>query len=146
VRPPSGPAPLRAYTGRMGAPVEVEEGSSSGVSSCCLQGLSPLAGPETGAGGADREADKWGGSGGPAASGWSGMAAAYGGGFTSKSKSIKYGWRIGSSCRTGFLGELTGMGVFPNTASIIGRSAGDSWINGCSQERGSSTKVCHIRI
>jgi hypothetical protein len=71
----------------MGAPVDVEEGSSSGVSSCCLQGLSPLVGPETG--GADGEADKWGGSGGPAASGWSSAAAAYGGGFTSKSKSIK---------------------------------------------------------
>jgi hypothetical protein len=71
---------------------------------------------------------------------------AYGGGFTSKSKSIKDGWRIGSSYRIGFLGEVTGMGVFPDTASIIGWSAGDSWINGCSQEGGSSTKVCHIRI
>jgi hypothetical protein len=43
----------------MGAPVEVEEGSSPGVSSCCIQGLSPLASPETGAGGADGEADEW---------------------------------------------------------------------------------------
>jgi hypothetical protein len=94
----------------MGALVEVEEGSS-GVSSCCLRGLSPLAGPETR--GADGEADEWGGSGGPAASGWSGTAAAYGGGFTSKSKSIKEGWRIGSSCRIGFLGEVMGMGVVP---------------------------------
>jgi hypothetical protein len=34
----------------MGGPVEVEEGSSSGVSSRCLWGLSPLTGPETGAG------------------------------------------------------------------------------------------------
>jgi hypothetical protein len=126
--------------------VEVEEGSSSGVSSCCLRGLSPLAGLETRAGGADGEADKWGGSGGPAASGWSGTAAAYGGGFTSKSKSIKDGWRIGSSCRIGFLGELTGVGVFPDMASIVGRSVGDSWINGHSQEGGSSTKVWHIRI
>jgi hypothetical protein len=126
--------------------VEVEEGSSSGVSSHCLWGLSPLASLETGAGGADGEADEWGGSGGPAASGWSSAAEAYGGGFTSKSKSIKDGWRIGSSCRIGFLGEVTGMGVFPDMASIVGRSAGDSWINGCSQEGGSSTKVCHIRI
>jgi hypothetical protein len=63
----------------MGAPVEVEEGSSSGVSSCCLRGLSPIASPETGAGGTDGEADDWGGSGGPVASGWSGTAAAYGG-------------------------------------------------------------------
>jgi hypothetical protein len=84
--------------------------------------------------------------GGPAASGWSGTAAAYGGGFTSKSKCIKDGWRIGSFCRIGFLGEVTGMGVFPDMASIVGWSAGDSWINGCSQEGGSSTKVCHIRI
>jgi hypothetical protein len=44
--------------------VKVEEGSSSGISSCCLRGLSPLAGPESGAGGADGEADEWGGSGG----------------------------------------------------------------------------------
>jgi hypothetical protein len=44
--------------------MEVEEGSSSGISSHCLWGLSPLTGPETGAGGADREADEWGGSGG----------------------------------------------------------------------------------
>jgi hypothetical protein len=73
------------------------------------------------------------------------VAAAYGGGFTSKSKSIKDGWRVGS-CRIGFLGELTGVGVFPNMASIVGRSVGDSWINGCSQEGGSSSKVCHIRI
>jgi hypothetical protein len=124
--------------------VEVEEGSSSGVSSCCLRGLSPLTSPETG--GADGEADEWGGSGGPAASGWSSTAAAYGGGFTLKSKSIKDRWRIGSSCRIGFLGDVTGMGVFPDMASIVGRSAGDSWINGCSQEGGSSTKVCHIRI
>jgi hypothetical protein len=128
----------------MEALVEVEEGSSSGVSSRCLRGLSPLAGLETR--GADGEADEWGGSGGPAVSGWSGVAVAYGRGFTSKSKSIKDGWRIGSSCRIGFLGEVTGMGVFPDTASIIGQSAGDSWINGCSQEGGSSTKVCHIRI
>jgi hypothetical protein len=63
MRPPSGPAPPRARTRRMGAPVEVEEGSSSGVSSRCLRGLSPLAGLETGAGGADREADEWEGSG-----------------------------------------------------------------------------------
>jgi hypothetical protein len=35
----------------------VEEGSSSGIFSCCLWGLSPLTGPETGAGGADGEAD-----------------------------------------------------------------------------------------
>jgi hypothetical protein len=55
---------------------------------------------------------------------------------------IKDGWRIGSSCRIGLLGEVTGMGLFPNMASIVGRSAGDSWINGCSQEGGSSTKVC----
>jgi hypothetical protein len=112
--------------------VEVEVGSSSGVSSHCLRGLNPLAGLEARAGGADRKADKWGGSGGPAASGWSGVAAAYGGGFTSKSKSIKDRWRIGSSCRIGFLGEVMGMGVFPDTASIVGRSAGDSWINVCS--------------
>jgi hypothetical protein len=75
----------------MGALVEVEEGSSSGVSSHCLRGLSPLASPETGAGGADGEADEWGGSGGPAASGWNSVAEAYGRGFTSKSKSIKDG-------------------------------------------------------
>jgi hypothetical protein len=104
--------------------VEVEEGSSSEVSSRCLQGLSPLAGPETGAGGADGEADEWGGSEEPAASGWSGAAAAYGGGFTSQSKSIKDGWTVGSSCRIGFLGELMGVGVFPDTASIAGRSVG----------------------
>jgi hypothetical protein len=110
----------------MGASVEVEEGSSSGVSSHCLWGLSSLAGLETGVGGADREADEWGGSGGPAASGWSDTAAAYGRGFTSKSKSIKDGWRIGSSCRIGLLGELTGVGVFPNMASIVGWSVGDS--------------------
>jgi hypothetical protein len=126
--------------------VEVEEGSSSRVSSHCLQGLSPLASPETGAGGAGGEADEWGGSGGAAASGWSGATAAYGGGFTSKSKSIKDRWRVGSSCRIGFLGELTGVGVFPDMASIMGWSVGDSWINGCSQEGGSSTKVCHISI
>jgi hypothetical protein len=114
--------------------VEVEKGSSSGASSHCLRGLSPLTGPETGAGGADGEADKWGGSGEPAASGWSGTAAAYGGGFTSQSKPIKDGWRIGSSCRIGFLGELTGVGVFPDTASIAGWSVGAPWINGCSQE------------
>jgi hypothetical protein len=82
----------------------------------------------------------------PAASGWSGAATAYGGGFTSKSKSIKDGWRISSSCRIGLLGEVMGMGVFPNIASIVGQSADDSWINGCSQEGGSSTKVCHIKI
>jgi hypothetical protein len=98
--------------------VEVEEGSSSGVSSRCLRDLSPLAGPEARAGGAGREADEWGGSEEPAASGWSGAAAAYGGGFTSQSKSNKDGWRVGSSCRIGFLGELTGVGVFPDTASI----------------------------
>jgi hypothetical protein len=34
----------------MGWAVEVEEGSSSGISSRCLWGLSPLVGPETGAG------------------------------------------------------------------------------------------------
>jgi hypothetical protein len=126
--------------------VEVEEGSSSELtSSHCLRGLSPLAGPETRAGGAYREADEWGDSGGPAASGWSGAAVAYDGGFTSQSKSIKDGWRVGASCRIGFLGELTGVGVFPNTASIVGRSVGAPWINGRSQEGGSSTKVCHIR-
>jgi hypothetical protein len=81
-----------------------------------------------------------------AASGWRGAAVAYGGGFTSKSMPIKDGWRIVSSCRTGLLGELTGVGVFPDMASIVSRSVGDSWINGCSQEGGSSTKVCHIRI
>jgi hypothetical protein len=85
VHPPLGAAPPRACTGRMGTPVEVEEGSSSGVSSHCIRGLSPLAGPETRAGGADGEADEMGCSGEPAASGWSGAAAAYGGGFTSKS-------------------------------------------------------------
>jgi hypothetical protein len=74
------------------------------------------------------------------------VAVAYGGEFTSKSKSIKDGWRIGSSYRIGFLGEVMGITVFPNTASIVGQSAGDSWINGCSQEGGSSTKVCHIRM
>jgi hypothetical protein len=121
--------------------VEVEDGSSSGISSRCLRGLSPLAGPETGVGGADGEADEWGGSEGAAASGWSGTAAAYGGGLASKSKSIKDGWKVGSSCRIGFLGELTGVGAFPNTASIVGWSVGASWINGHSQEGGSSTKV-----
>jgi hypothetical protein len=130
----------------MGTLVEVEEGSSSGVSSCCLWGLSPLTCLETGVEGADEEADEWGGSGGPAASGWSSAAAAYGRGFTSKSKSIKDVWRVGSSCRIGFLGEFMGVGVFPNMASIVGWSVGDSWINGRSQEGGSSTKVCHIRI
>jgi hypothetical protein len=95
--------------------------------------------------GADGKADEWRGSEEPAASGWSGVAAAYGGGFTSQSKSIKDGWRAGSSCRIGFLGELTGVGVFPNMASIVGRSVGAPWINGRSQEEGSSTKVCHIR-
>jgi hypothetical protein len=83
---------------------------------------------------------------GASSSGWSGAAVAYGGGFTSKSRSIKDGWRISSSCRIGFLGEVTGMGMFPDTANIVGWSAGNSWINGCSQEGGSSTKVCHIRI
>jgi hypothetical protein len=87
--------------------VEVKEGSFSGASSHCLWGLSPLTGPETRAGGADGEADEWGGSGEPAASGWSSAAVAHGGGFTSQSKSIKDGWRVGSSCRIGFLGELT---------------------------------------
>jgi hypothetical protein len=114
--------------------VEVEESASSGISSRCLRSLSPRACLETRAGGADGEADEWGGSGGAAASGWSGVAAAYGGGLASKSKSIKDGWEVGSSCRIGFLGELTGVGVFPNTASIVGRSVGASWINGCSQE------------
>jgi hypothetical protein len=127
-------------------PMEVEEDSSSGASSHCLRGLSPLASLETGAGGADGEADEWGGSGEPAASGWSGVAAAYGRGFTSQSKSIKDGWRVGSSCRIGFLGELTVVGVFPNTASIAGWSVGVPWISGRSQEGGSSTKVCHIRM
>jgi hypothetical protein len=98
--------------------VEVEESSSSGAPSHCLLGLSPLNGPEADVGGADREADEWGGSGEPSASGWNGAAAAYGGGFTSQSKSIKGGWRVGSSCRIGFLGELTGLGVFPDMASI----------------------------
>jgi hypothetical protein len=124
--------------------VEVKDGSSSGISSHCLRGLSPLAGPETRAGGADGEADEWGGSGGAAASGWSGTAAAFGGGLASKSKSIKDGWEVSSSCRIGFLGELTGVGAFPDTASIVGRSVGASRINSLSQERGSSTKVCHI--
>jgi hypothetical protein len=67
--------------------------------------------------------------GGAAACGWSGAAAAYGGGLASKSKSIKDGWEVGSSCRIGFLGELTGVGAFPNTASIVGWSVGASWIN-----------------
>jgi hypothetical protein len=125
--------------------VEVEEGSSSGTSSCCLQGLTPLAGLEMGAGGSDREADEWGGSGEPSASGWSGAAVAYGGGFASQSKSIKDGWRVGSPCRLGFLGALMGVGVFPDMASIAGQSVGAPWINGHSQEGGSSTKVCHIR-
>jgi hypothetical protein len=57
-------------------------------------------------------------------------------GLASKSKSIKDGWEVSSSCRIGFLGELTGVGVFPNTASIVGQSVGASWINGCSQEGG----------
>jgi hypothetical protein len=120
----------------MVGPVEVEEGSSSGVSSLWLWGLSPLAGPETGAGGADREADEWGDSEEPSASGWSGAAAAYGGGFTSQSKSIKDGWRVASSCRIGFLGELTGVGVLPDMPSIAGQSVGAPWINGHSQEGG----------
>jgi hypothetical protein len=63
------------------------------------------------------------------------------GGLASKSKSIKDRWEVGSSCRIDFLGELTGVGVFPNTAIIMGRSVGASWINGYSQEGGSSTKV-----
>jgi hypothetical protein len=125
--------------------VEVEEGSSSGVSSHCLWGLSPLASPETGVGGVDGEADEWRGSEEPAASGWSGAAVAYGRGFTSQSKSIKDGWRVGSSCRIGFLGELMGVRVFPDTASIVGQSVGAPWINGCSLEGRSSTKLCHIR-
>jgi hypothetical protein len=66
-------------------------------------------------------------------------------GLASKSKSIKDGWEVGSSCRIGFLGELTGVGAFPNMASIVGWSVGASWINGHSQEGGSSTKVCHIK-
>jgi hypothetical protein len=82
---------------------------------------------------------------GAAASGWSSAAAAYGGGLASKSKFIKDGWGVSSSCRIGFLGELTGVGVFPDTVSIKGRSVDASWINGSSQEGGSSTKVCHIR-
>jgi hypothetical protein len=57
------------------------------------------------------------------------MAAAYGGVFTSQSKSIKDGWRVGSSCRIGFLGELTGVGMFPDMASIAGQSVGAPWIN-----------------
>jgi hypothetical protein len=69
----------------MGGAVEVEEGSSSRISSRCLRGLSPLAGPETGVGDADGEADEWGGSGGAAASGWSGAVAAYGRGLASES-------------------------------------------------------------
>jgi hypothetical protein len=93
--------------------VEVEEGSSSGISSRCLQGLSPLARPETRVVGADREAEEWGGTGGAAASDWSGAAAAYGRGLASESKSIKDGWEVGSSCRIAFLGELTGVGAFP---------------------------------
>jgi hypothetical protein len=59
--------------------------------------------------------------------------------------SIKDGWRVGSSCRIGFLGELTGVGVFPDTVSIAGQSVGAPWINGQSQEGGPSTKVCQIR-
>jgi hypothetical protein len=75
--------------------------------------------------------------GGAAASGWSSAAAAYGGrGVASESKSIKDGWEVGSSCRIGFFGELTGVGVFPNMASIVGRSVGASWVNGHSQEGG----------
>jgi hypothetical protein len=116
--------------------VEVEEGSFSGISSHCLRGLSPFTSPETGAGGADWEADEWGGSGGAAASGWSGTAAAYSRGLASESKSIKDGWEVGSSCRIGFLGELTGVGAFPNTASIVGRSVGASWVNSHSQGGG----------
>jgi hypothetical protein len=84
--------------------VEVEEGSSSGISSHCLWGLGPLTGPETRDGGADGEADEWGGTEGAAASGWSGAAAAYGGGLASESKSIKDGWEVSSSPRIGFLG------------------------------------------
>jgi hypothetical protein len=94
----------------MGGPVEVEEGSSSGASSHCLWGLSPLTGPETGVGVADGEADEWGGSGGQlplAGAAWQQHMA---GGLLQKSKSIKDGWRVGSSCRIGFLGELTGVG------------------------------------
>jgi hypothetical protein len=79
--------------------------------------------------------------GGAAASGWSSVAAAHGGGLASKSKSIKDGWEVSSSCRIGFLGELTGVGAFPDMASIVGRSVDASWINGRSQEGGSSTKV-----
>jgi hypothetical protein len=126
--------------------VEVEEGSSSGISSHCLRGLTPLAGPETGVEGTDGEADEWGSSGGAADSGWSATAAAYGGGLASESKSIKDGWEVCSSCRIGFLGELTGVVAFPNITSIVGQSVDTSWINGCSQEGGSSTKVCYIRI
>jgi hypothetical protein len=58
---------------------------------------------------------------------------AYGGGLASESKSIKDGWEVSSSCRIGFLGELTGVGAFPNTTSIVGRSVGASWVNGRSQ-------------
>jgi hypothetical protein len=50
MHPPLGPALPRARTRRMGGPVVVEDGSSFTISSHCLQGLSPLAGPETGAG------------------------------------------------------------------------------------------------
>jgi hypothetical protein len=73
---------------------------------------------------------------GAAASGWSGAAAAYSGGLASESKSIKDGWEVSSSCRIGFSGELTGVGAFPNTASIVGRSVGASWVNSCSQDGG----------
>jgi hypothetical protein len=74
--------------------------------------------------------------GGAAASGWSGAVAAYGRGLASKSKSIKDGWEVGSSCRIGFLGELTGMGVFPDTASIVGQSVGASWMNSAARKEG----------
>jgi hypothetical protein len=73
---------------------------------------------------------------GSTASGRSGAAAAYGGRLVSEFKFIKDRWEVGSSCRIGFLGELTGVGVFPNTASIMGRSVGVSWVNGHSQEVG----------
>jgi hypothetical protein len=74
---------------------------------------------------------------------WHGSSIWWGIYFT---MSIKDGWRVGSSCRIGFLGELMGVGVFPDKASIAGRSVGALWINGHSQEGGSSTKVSHIRM
>jgi hypothetical protein len=126
--------------------VEVEEGSSSGIFFSLSMGPeSPHRSRDWG-GGADGEADEWGGSRGSAASGRSGAAAAYSGGLVSESKFIKDGWEVGFSCRIGFLRELTGVGAFPNTASIVGWSVAVSWANGRSQEGGSSIKVCHIRM